>query len=101
MRCVEDKNFTRDYHDPAKRSIANALSVRLRDGTELPEITVEYPIGHTRRRAEGMPLLEAKFRTNLARRFSPERAEAILAASRDAAALARMPVHDYVDLYVL
>src|SRR6185295_7011682 len=51
--CVEDKAFTRDYHDPGKRSIANALTVTLADGTMLPELVVEYPIGHKRRRAEG------------------------------------------------
>src|SRR5690606_24253601 len=61
MSCVEDKRFTRDYHDPAKRSIANALTVELKDGTTLKEVVVEYPIGHKRRRKEGMPLLEAKF----------------------------------------
>ncbi len=62
---------------------------------------MEYPIGHKRRRAEGLPFLEAKFRTNLARRFSPERQARILAVSLDQAALERMPVNEYVDLYVI
>src|SRR5574342_1307842 len=53
IHCVEDPQFTRDYHDPEKRSIANALTVELADGTRLPEGVVEYPIGHKRRRAEG------------------------------------------------
>jgi 2-methylcitrate dehydratase len=101
MTVFEDEAFTRDYHDPEKRSIANALTVRFRDGTVLPEIAVEYPIGHKRRRAEGIPLLEAKFRAQLARRFSPARAQAVLDASHDRAALETMAVHDYVDLYVL
>ena len=65
----------------------------------LPEIVVEYPIGHKRRRAEGMPLLEAKFRKNLARRFAEDRQRAILDLSLDAARLNAMPVNDYVDLY--
>ncbi|MSP95100.1 MAG: bifunctional 2-methylcitrate dehydratase/aconitate hydratase [Alphaproteobacteria bacterium] len=99
ISCVEDKQFTRDYHDPEKRSIANALSVRLKDGTALPEIMVEYPIGHRRRRAEGIPLLETKFRTNLARRFAAPQQNAILQASLDQARLERMAVKDYVDLY--
>jgi 2-methylcitrate dehydratase len=100
ITCVEDPRFTRDYHDPDKRSIANALTVTLNDGTVLPEVVVEYPIGHKRRRAEGIPLLEAKFRTNLARRFAPKQQQAILAASLDQARLEAMPVHEYVDLYV-
>ena len=99
--CVEDPRFTADYHDPDKRSIANALTVEFTDGTRLDEIVVEYPIGHKRRRADGIPLLEAKFRTNLARRFPPKQQDAILAASLDQAALEAMPVHEYVDLYVI
>src|SRR5215510_13216749 len=79
--CVEDKAFTRDYHDPDKRSIANALTVALADGRTLPEVAVHYPIGHKRRRAEGIPLLEAKFRTNLARRFDAAKQRSILDVS--------------------
>jgi 2-methylcitrate dehydratase len=100
ITCVEDPQFTRDYHDPEKRSIANALTVELADGTKLPEVVCEYPIGHRRRRAEGMPLLEQKFRTNLARRFSAKQQQAILDASLDAKRLAALPVNEYVDLYV-
>ena len=70
MTCIEDPAFTADYLDPAKRSIANTLTLAFDDGSTLTE-TVEYPIGHRRRRAQGIPLLEQKFRTNLARRFSP------------------------------
>lgn len=99
IECVEDPAFTRDYHDPDKRSIANAMTVTLSDGTVLPEVVVEYPIGHKRRRAEGIPLLEAKFRRNLARRFVEKRQKQILAVSLDQAALEAMPVNDYVDLY--
>jgi len=97
--CVEDPRFTADYHDPEKRSIANALTVEFKDGTSLAEVAVEYPIGHKRRRAEGIPLLEAKFRTNLARRFAQKQQEAILGVSLDARKLEAMPVHEYVDLY--
>ncbi|WP_298289490.1 bifunctional 2-methylcitrate dehydratase/aconitate hydratase [Thiomonas sp.] len=100
ITCVEDPQFTRDYHDPDKRSIANALTVTLKDGTVLPEVVVEYPIGHKRRRTEGIPLLEAKFRTNLARRFAAKQQQAILSVSLDQQALEAMPVHEYVDLYV-
>lgn len=97
--CVEDPRFTADYHDPEKRSIANALTVAFKDGTSLAEVVVEYPIGHKRRRGDGIPLLEAKFRTNLARRFARKQQQAILDVSLDAKKLEAMPVHEYVDLY--
>ncbi|MDH5579451.1 MAG: bifunctional 2-methylcitrate dehydratase/aconitate hydratase [Betaproteobacteria bacterium] len=98
--CVEDKRFTRDYHDPKKRSIANALSVEFKDGSRLKEVVCEYPIGHKRRRKEGMPVLVEKFKTNLARRFPPERQRAILELCLDAKRLEATPVKDFVDLMV-
>jgi 2-methylcitrate dehydratase len=101
ITCVEDPHFTADYHDPTKRSIANALTVELADGTTLPEVVVEYPIGHRLRRADGIPLLLDKFRTNLARRLSPEAQAKILAVSLDQATLEAMPVDDFVSLFVV
>jgi 2-methylcitrate dehydratase len=98
---VEDPAFTADYHDPDKRSIANALTVEFTDGTKLDEIVCEYPIGHKRRRKDGIPLLEAKFRTNLARQFPTRQQQRILDVSLDQAKLEAMPVHEYVDLYVI
>ncbi len=99
--CVEDPQFTKDYHDPDKRSIANALTVELADGKKLKEIVCEYPIGHKRRRKEGIPLLEQKFRVNLARRFPAKQQQAILDVSLDQKRLESMPVNEYVDLYVI
>jgi 2-methylcitrate dehydratase len=99
--CVEDPQFTADYHDPDKCSIPNALTVEFVDGTKLPELVVEYPIGHKRRRKDGIPLLEAKFRTNVARVFAEKRRKQILDVSLDQTALEAMPVNDYVDLYAL
>jgi 2-methylcitrate dehydratase len=99
MECVEVPAFTRDYHDPEKRSIVNALRVELNDGTVLEE-TVEYPIGHRRRRAEGLPLLIEKFKTNLRRCFTEDRQQKILDASLDRRHLESMAVNDYADLYV-
>jgi len=98
--CVESKQFTRDYHDPKKRSIANALTVEFKDGTKLKEVVCEYPIGHKRRRKEGMPLLIEKFKTNLARRLPPQRQQAILELCMDAPRLAATPVSEFVDLFV-
>lgn len=101
MVCVEDPQFTQDYYDPDKRSIANALSIELTDGTLMDEVVVEYPLGHRRRRAEGLPLLEAKFRTNLARMLPDKRQKQILDVSLDSARLEAMPVNEYLDLYVI
>ncbi|MGB3836305.1 bifunctional 2-methylcitrate dehydratase/aconitate hydratase [Castellaniella sp.] len=101
MECVEDPAFTKDYHDPEKRSIANALTVEFNDGSKLNEIVCEYPIGHKRRRTDGIPLLEAKFRKNLARQFPERQQQRILDVSLDQATLEAMPVHEYVDLYVI
>jgi 2-methylcitrate dehydratase len=98
MQAVEVPQFTIDYHDPEKRSIANSLSIELWDGAILEE-TVEYPIGHKRRRVEGIPLLEEKFRTNLARRFSSKQQTEILNVSLDQMDLEKTPVHHYMDLY--
>jgi 2-methylcitrate dehydratase len=101
ITCVEDKRFTRDYHDPKKRSIANALTVELKDGTRLEEVVCEYPIGHKRRRAEGMPVLVEKFKTNLARRFAQKQQKTILDVCMDPARLEAMPVNQFVDLFVV
>lgn len=70
ITCVEEQPYSVDYHDPAKRSISNALLVELNDGTVLDEVEVEYPVGHKRRRAEGTPLLLAKFKKHIAPHFS-------------------------------
>jgi 2-methylcitrate dehydratase len=99
--CIEDPAFTADYHDPTKRSITNGVAVGFRDGSVFDEVLVEYPLGHARRRAEGIPLLEAKFRTNLARMFPPRQQDLILAASLDQRKLEAMPVNEYLDLYVI
>jgi 2-methylcitrate dehydratase len=101
IECVEDKQFTKDYHDPDKRSIANALTVEFNDGTKMPEIVVEYPIGHKRRRKEGMPVLVKKFETNLARRFPEKQRTAIMELCSDAKALEATPVHEFVDMMVI
>ncbi|KZE25310.1 bifunctional 2-methylcitrate dehydratase/aconitate hydratase [Crenobacter luteus] len=99
--CVEDAAFTRDYHAPDKRSIANALTVELNDGTVLPEVACHYPIGHQRRRRDGIPLLEAKFRTHLAHRFPAKQQAAIFALCDDAATLLATPVNVFTDLWVI
>ena len=101
MRCVENKQWTADYLDPAKRSIANGIQVFFTDGSETRKVDVEYPVGHRRRRAEGIPLLVEKFKTNLARRFPAKQSDAILALCEDATRLAATPVNEFVDLFVI
>ena len=100
MSCVENKRYSRDYLDPKKRSIANQLQVFFKDGTATRKVAVEYPVGHRRRRDEGIPLLEEKFRRNLARRFPAERQKAILDLCRDQARLEALRVDQFVDLFV-
>ncbi|MCO5236537.1 MAG: bifunctional 2-methylcitrate dehydratase/aconitate hydratase [Chitinophagaceae bacterium] len=100
MIATEDPQFTKDYHDPEKRSIANGLTIVLKDGTVLPEVVVEYPIGHKRRRKEGIPLLVEKYRINLARVFAAKQQKMILQASLDHKKLEALPVHEFVDLLV-
>jgi 2-methylcitrate dehydratase len=101
MACVENKRYSRDYLDPKKRSITNQLQVFFKDGTATRKVAVEYPVGHRRRRHEGIPLLEAKFRRNLDRRFPKERREAIFDLCRDQGRLEAAPVNEFVDLFVV
>jgi 2-methylcitrate dehydratase len=98
--CVEDPKFTADYHDPNKRSIANALSITFNDGSTMDEVIVEYPVGHARRRSEGIPLLLEKFRINLARIFNESQQKQIWDASMDYKKLISLPVNEYLDMYV-
>ncbi|MDE9445226.1 bifunctional 2-methylcitrate dehydratase/aconitate hydratase [Xenorhabdus bovienii] len=101
IRCIEDPDFTRDYHAPEKRSIANALTITFNDGSQLDEVKVEFPIGHARRRKDGIPLLLKKFSTNLARQFPDTQQRKILSVSLDRTLLENMPVNEYLDLYVI
>ena len=101
MRCVESRQWSRDYLDPAKRSIANAVQVFFRDGTSTRRAIAEYPLGHRRRRAEGIPLLIEKFKTNLARRFPAKQSQAIVALCMDPARLHATPVSEFSDLFVI
>ncbi len=98
IHCVEDVRFTKDYHDPEMRSIANALTVELHDGSTLDEIIVEYPIGHKRRREEGIPELIKKFKINLARIFPEKQQEEILSLALDYDTLRQTAVHEFVDM---
>jgi 2-methylcitrate dehydratase len=100
MVVEEDASYTKDYHDPSKRSIANAIQVFFKDGTRTDKVVIEYPIGHKRRRAEGIPILEAKFRANLATRFIESRCQEIIELCDNQAKLEQTPVHEFMDLFM-
>jgi 2-methylcitrate dehydratase len=100
MVVTEDPRMSADYLDPSKRSIGNAVQVVFRGGQSTEKVTVDYPVGHRRRRAEGIPLLLAKFEANLRSRLAPPAVDRILASCRDQARLEEMPVHDFVALFV-
>ncbi len=101
MQCVEHLPYSKDYHDPEKRSIANAIQVFFKDGTKSEQVAVEYPIGHRRRRNEGIPELVKKFKINLARRFPAKQQDTILNVCMNEAQLSAMPVHEFVDMFVI
>jgi 2-methylcitrate dehydratase len=100
MTCVEDPQYSKDYLDPDKRSIANAVQVFFKDGSSTEKVAVEYPIGHRRRRAEGMPLLVEKFEANLAARFAPAQCRAILELCASPERLCATPVDKFTDMFV-
>ena len=100
MHLREDESFTADYFDPAKRSIANAMTIEFKDGTTLGEEVVEYPVGHARRRAEGIPLLVEKFKINLNRIFDAGQQKKILDLCLDRKALEATEVKDFMELLV-
>lgn len=99
MVVVEEPRYSRDYLDPERRSIANAIEVRLRDGSTTGKVAIEYPLGHRRRRAEALPLLIEKFARNLATRFPPGRCKTITDLCSDRERLERTPVADFLDLF--
>jgi 2-methylcitrate dehydratase len=101
MEVVENEGFTRDYIDPTKRAIGNAVQVFFADGSQTERVEVEYPSGHRRRRAEGIPLLEAKFEHNISTRLSPKQAANLLKLFSDQTILEITPVNELMDLMAL
>lgn len=100
MEIVEDKGFSAEYLEADKRSIANAIQVFFNDGTSTAEVAIEYPVGHRRRRKEGMPLLQEKFEANLATRFPNQQCQKIIMLCNDQTMLAATPVNRFMDLFV-
>jgi 2-methylcitrate dehydratase len=101
MEVVEDKRFSAEYLEADKRAIANAIQVFFNDGSSTEEVLVEYPVGHRRRRKEGIPLLEQKFKANLATRFPSHQCKTIFTLCKDQAALESTAVNRFMDLFVI
>jgi len=100
MTVVENDAFTKDYFDPEKRAIGNAVQVRFTDGTATRRVAIDYPLGHRKRRAEGIPLLVEKFRRNVRSRFDDARARELEAVFDDLGRLEAMPVDEFMALWV-
>ena len=100
ISCVEDPQFTKDYHDASLRSIPNALTVILNDGQVLEEVIVEAPLGHKLRREEAKPEILAKFKRHLTPHFPESRVKELVELGDDVKRLEKMEVDKYVDLYV-
>ena len=101
MEVTENAQFTVDYLDPAKRSIGNSVQVFFADGAQTEQVTVDYPIGHRRRREEGIPKLLEKFERNLRGRIPPRQANTILELCGDRSRLESTPVYRFMDLFVV
>lgn len=101
MTVKEDKQYSKDYHDPAKRSIANAIQVVFKDGSSTDKVEVEYPLGHRFRRDEGIPVLVDKFKMNVYTRFPKRHGQEIIDLCLDEEAFLETPVNEFMNLLVI
>ena len=100
MQVVENEQYTKDYFDPEKRYIGNSVQVHFTDGSSTDRVAIDYPIGHRERRAEGIPVLEAKFRSSVQPKLGAGQWEALAALAEDQDKLAGTPVDDFIALLV-
>jgi 2-methylcitrate dehydratase len=101
MEIVEDQRYSREYLEADKRSIANAIQIHFKDGSSTDKIEIEYPIGHRRRRSEGIPVLEQKFLSNLRTRFPEKRCQQIMGLCLNKSALEAMPVNEFMQMLII
>ena len=101
MSVVENPQFTKDYFDPDKRYIGNSVQVFYKDGSHSEKVSIDYPIGHRKRRAEGIPVLLKKFEAAMRGHLPAHQVKAILAATRDPAKLDAMPIQQFLGLFAL
>lgn len=97
MQVMEDPEYSKDYLDPEKRSITNSLQIFFNDGTQTEKVVIEYPIGHKRRRIEGIPLLIEKFKENAGKCFSAKKTEELVDLFMNQDKLAEMPVDQFMQ----
>lgn len=100
MRVTEDSRYSKEYHEPSKRSIANAIQIFFKDGSATEKVEVEYPVGHRRRREEGIPLLEAKFEAALKEHYKPDQVQKIIDICSDQQKLENMKVSEFMQAWV-
>ena len=101
MQVRENPRFTQEYFDPDKRYIGNAVQVHFKDGSSTGQVSIDYPIGHRRRRAEGIPVLLAKFEAALAGHLPPDRVRPIVEAGATPEMLDKMPIHRFMDWFTI
>jgi len=101
MHVVEEKRFSEEYLHPDKRSIGNAIQIYFKDGSSTAEVSIDYPIGHRLRRAEGIPLLKQKFTHSIKQHFPQIQANKILRLTDNPNVIDDMPVNEFVDLFVV
>lgn len=99
IRCVEDPQFTKDYHNPEKRTISNALTVKFKDGTTLEEEVIEAPLGHKLRRQEAIPHILAKYERHIKPHFAADHVKKLVDLGNNPEKLYAMPIDEYNDLY--
>jgi 2-methylcitrate dehydratase len=99
MTVKENPQFTQDYFDPAKRYIGNSVQVFFQDGTSTEKVSIDYPIGHRKRRAEGIPVLMAKFQAAIRAHLPAAQADRLMALAGKPDALEAMPISDFLNLY--
>jgi 2-methylcitrate dehydratase PrpD len=100
MNMQESKQYEREYHDPKKRTNANSIQVFFKDGSKTPLSEVLYPLGHRKRRQEGVPVLMKKLEGAVGRVFAPKQRDLIVSACLDQKKLEALPVHRFMDLLV-
>lgn len=101
MTVEEDEHYSKDYHDPEKRSIANAIQIFFKDGSSTDKVEVEYPLGHRFRRDEGIPVLVDKFKKNVYTRFPKRHGQEIIDLCLDEEAFLETPVNEFMNLLVI
>jgi 2-methylcitrate dehydratase len=101
MAVSENPQFTKDYFDPDKRYIGNSLQVFFKDGSSTEKVSIDYPIGHRKRRVEGIPVLLKKFEAAMRGHLPAHRVKAIMAAAADPAALDAMPLQQFLGYFTL